>query len=64
MTIDPHYAYLEDAEGNRFQVMKPVQYQERPVLGEDGLPTGEIERVELPREWDEAATVAAMQAHA
>jgi len=61
MTIDPRYAYLEDAKGNKFQVLKPAQHEERPVIGEDGQPTGDMERFELPREWDEAATVKAMK---
>ncbi|MGW8134120.1 hypothetical protein ACWGNZ_00575 [Sphingomonas zeae] len=62
MEIDPRYAYLEDGKGNRFQILKPAQYEERPIIGEDGEPTGRVERIELPREWDEEATVKAMQA--
>lgn len=33
-------------------------------MGEDGPPTGAMERIALPREWDAEATVKAMQDHA
>ncbi len=75
--IDPQYAYLENAKGDRFQVLKPQEYGERPMLDAeghpvpamdgddvlldpDGQPLFMIERYSLPREWDEAATHAAM----
>lgn len=78
MTIDPRYAYLEDAKGNQYQVLKPQEYGTRvkldadgypipvmegddAVLDPDGNPLFEAEQYELPREWDEAATVKAMK---
>lgn len=68
--FDPNVAHIIDAEGNIFQELAPVQTVEVVVdvrqagEDEDGKPIFEpvTETVELPREWDEAATVAKLKA--
>lgn len=58
MNIDTRYAYLEDAKGNKYQVLQPVKYVDIIEWTEEGEQV--TNQVELPREWDEAATYAAM----
>lgn len=57
--FDPNVAHIIDADGNVFQELAPPEYIEVPAgVDEDGKAI--TREVELPREWDEAATVAAM----
>lgn len=58
--FDPNVAHIIDADGNIFQELAPVQTVE-VVVGRDEEGEPVTETVELPREWDEAATVAAME---
>lgn len=63
MEIDPRYAHFVDAQGNQFQVIKPQEFADVPVVDDDGNPTGDTQLVALPREWDEVATAKAMGAN-
>lgn len=60
--FDPNIAHVIDADGNIFQELAPVETAQ-VVVGID-TKTEEliVETVELPREWDEAATVQAIEA--
>jgi len=58
--FDPNVAHVIDADGNIFQELAPVRTVDVIVgVADDGEPV--VEAVELPREWDESATVAAME---
>lgn len=58
--FDPNVAHLTDADGNVYQVLAPVKTIQAAV-GEDEDGNVIIGEVALPREWDEEATVAAME---
>lgn len=57
--FDPNIAHIIDAKGHVFQELAPAETVE-VVIGEDAKGEPITKEVEMPREWDQTATVEAM----